>query len=107
MHANDKDEGKNAEIRYSLDSSLADVFSIDPSSGWVTNLVTLDREIRSSYIINIMAADSGSPVLNSTAKVYVNLVDSNDNPSLFTQAAYVASGVFNSLHFTPVECTSM
>lgn len=68
------------------------MFSVEPSSGWLSNLVPLDREDRSSYSLSIIAADNGKPAFNSTAKVVVNLVDSNDNPSLFTQAAYVASG---------------
>lgn len=90
VHANDKDEGKNAEIRYSLENS--DVFSIDPFSGWITNIVGLDREIQPSYALTIIASDNGNPVFTSTARVQVNLVDCNDNPSLFTQATYVASG---------------
>lgn len=90
VHASDKDEGKNAEVRYSLENS--NVFSIDPFSGWITNVVSLDREIQPAYSLNITASDNGNPVFKSGARVQINLIDSNDNPSLFTQPTYVASG---------------
>ncbi|XP_065207257.1 fat-like cadherin-related tumor suppressor homolog isoform X3 [Planococcus citri] len=89
VHASDKDEGKNGEVRYSLENS--NVFSIDPFSGWITNIVSLDREIQPAYALNITASDNGNPVFKSTARVLMNLIDSNDNPSLFTQATYVTS----------------
>ena len=97
VHANDKDEVKNAELRYSLDGSLTDFFSVDPFSGWLTNLVSLDRERQSSYTLNLLAVDGGNPSLNATAKIHVNLVDCNDNPSIFTQPSYVASGTAQNL----------
>ncbi len=94
VHASDRDESKNGEIRYSLDTSVHDLFSINPFSGWITNLVALDRELQSMYVLDILATDNGTPAFNSSSKVYVNLVDSNDNPSVFTQKAYVASGTY-------------
>lgn len=75
-----------------MEQTWNDLFSVEPSSGWLSNLVPLNREDRSSYSLNIMAADNGKPAFNSTAKIVVNLIDSNDNPSVFTQTAYVASG---------------
>jgi len=77
-----------------MEQTWNEVFSVDPSSGWLSNLVPLNREDRSLYSLSIIAADNGKPVFNSTAKVVVNLVDSNDNPSLFTQPAYSASGKY-------------
>lgn len=94
MHANDRDEGKNAEIRYSLESANNELFSIDPSSGWVTNLVELDRETKPSYTLKVIANDNGNPVFSATATVQISLVDVNDNPSIFTHPAYVASGKY-------------
>lgn len=73
----------------------SDVFSIDPFSGWMTNVVGLDRELQPAYTLTIIASDNGKPAFSSTAKVQVNLVDCNDNPSLFTQPTYVASGEYS------------
>lgn len=66
---------------------------IDQYSGSISVSVSnLDREVKSSYIFNVVAIDSGSPSLNSTVKVHISLVDYNDNPSRFSQLTYSASG---------------
>lgn len=93
MHASDLDEGSNGEVRYSLSGS-GDVFAIDPYTGWITTLVTLDRETIPFYTMTTIATDNGTPALSTSAIVIINLVDYNDNPPTFAEEAYTASGIF-------------
>lgn len=87
------DEGKNSEIKYMISSKSNVPFVIDQYSGSIiVSVSNLDREIKSSYTFDVVASDSGTPSLNSTVKVYVSLVDYNDNPSNFSQTLYSASG---------------
>lgn len=92
-HAIDLDEGKNGEIKYLINSKSNVPFVIDQYSGSISVSVSnLDREVKSSYMFDVVAFDSGTPSFNSTVKVHISLVDYNDNPSRFSQASYAASG---------------
>lgn len=53
---------------------------------WVNNITgefftraTFDRERRAQYLLEIKASDSGDPQQESTTKVYVRILDDNDN----------------------------
>lgn len=88
--AYDQDEGSNGEVRYALGGE-GDVFAIDPYTGWITTLVSLDRETTQSYTLTLIATDNGSPPLSASAHLHIRLVDYNDNPPVFTQESYTAS----------------
>lgn len=89
----DLDEGKNGEVKYLINSKLTLPFTIDQYSGSISVSVSnLDREVKSSYLFDVTAFDSGTPSLNSTVKVHISLIDHNDNPSHFSQTTYSASG---------------
>lgn len=64
------DSGSNGNIRYSLDKSCVDIFDIDTNTGWLTTLVTLDKETRDEYRFNVIATDNG-PDVRHTAKASV------------------------------------
>lgn len=85
------DEGSNGEVRYSLSDS-GDVFAVDPYSGWVTTLVPLDRETVPSYTLTVVATDNGSPSRTASASLHIRLVDYNDNPPVFAEESYSATG---------------
>ena len=68
------------------------MFAIDPYTGWITTLVGLDRETTPSYTLTLIATDNGSPPLSASAHLHIRLVDYNDNPPVFTQESYTASG---------------
>ncbi|XP_078600673.1 protocadherin Fat 4-like [Branchiostoma floridae x Branchiostoma japonicum] len=51
----------------------------------------LDREIRSSYQLNISAQDGGSPPRYGYLLVNISVRDSNDNPPIFDQSEYIVS----------------
>lgn len=93
VFASDSDDGKNGEVRYSLHGSGSETFAIDSHTGWITNLVPLDRELIPAYKLTVIASDSGAPSLSSNASVKVTIIDYNDNPPIFTQESYSASGM--------------
>jgi protocadherin Fat 1/2/3 len=92
VHASDRDEGSNGEVRYSL-GGPGDVFAVDPYSGWLTTLVPLDRETVPSYTITVIATDNGSPQQTASTEVYIRLIDYNDNPPIFAEESYSATGM--------------
>lgn len=92
--AHDADKGRNGEIRYTFSQDsldLADVFSIDTYTGWITNLVHLDKETKSEYRFHVTATDNGHPKHSARTTVIVKVKDYNDQPSLFKRKFYEAA----------------
>ena len=84
--ATDADLGANAEVIYSLTSDTPSLpFSIDPSTGTVTTIATLDREEIDMYVFNITASDNGTSRRSNTTMVTVNVLDVNDNAPEFQE----------------------
>ena len=89
LNASDSDSGINSLISYSIFSGNSFMwFDIDSTSGLVTTIGTLDRELTPEISLVILARDHGSPTLNSTTVLRVALVDANDNPPEFTQHVF-------------------
>ncbi|XP_073465122.1 protocadherin-7 isoform X6 [Aquarana catesbeiana] len=87
--ATDADSGKNAEIAYSLEQSVAGVFSIHPDSGDITANIVLDREDNDRYEFKVVAKDKGLPTtMQGTATVVVQVADTNDNDPKFMQEVF-------------------
>lgn len=89
--AHDADKGRNGELRYSFSSDsefASEMFSIDTYTGWITNLVKLDKEMKSEYRFHITATDNGHPKHTSRTSVVIKLKDYNDQPTLFKRKIY-------------------
>ncbi|XP_077997938.1 protocadherin Fat 4-like [Glandiceps talaboti] len=90
--ATDKDAGDNGQITYELDTnSTNQKFAIDHLTGEITTVVRLDREEETSYTILVVARDNAgdlADVLSSTATVYVDIMDINDNAPQFINEPY-------------------
>ncbi|XP_053560048.1 LOW QUALITY PROTEIN: protocadherin-7 [Bombina bombina] len=86
--ATDADSAKNAEIAYSLDPSVAGIFSIHPDTGDITVNIVLDREQNDRYEFKVVAKDKGIPVLQGSATVVVQVADKNDNDPKFMQDVF-------------------
>ncbi|XP_017904844.1 PREDICTED: protocadherin-7 isoform X3 [Capra hircus] len=86
--ATDADSGKNAEIAYSLDSSVMGIFAIDPDSGDILVNTVLDREQTDRYEFKVNARDKGIPVLQGSTTVIVQVADKNDNDPKFMQDVF-------------------
>ncbi|XP_075679653.1 fat-like cadherin-related tumor suppressor homolog isoform X1 [Dermatophagoides pteronyssinus] len=84
--ASDGDSPPNANLTYSFENDQLSYkeFNIEPLLGILTVAKQLDREMISSYILEIFCSDNGKPIPFS-ASVFINIEisDYNDNPPLF------------------------
>ncbi|XP_041987836.1 protein dachsous [Aricia agestis] len=85
LAATDEDQGANARILYHIvDGNHDNAFIIEPAfSGSVKTNIVLDREIRESYKLTVIATDEGNPQMTGTATLRINIVDVNDNQPTF------------------------
>ncbi|XP_076056118.1 FAT atypical cadherin kugelei isoform X2 [Oratosquilla oratoria] len=87
----DQDTTKNAGVSYhveALNGSNSEHFYMAGSSGVLILKKGLDREWESVHRIVVVATDTGTPPLSSTAHVLVTVLDMNDNPPTFEQPSY-------------------
>lgn len=95
--ANDIDSVPNAMVTYLLDSSqFSDTFNLDPSTGMISTINTLDYEQFPIYEFNVLAVDSGFPQRTGSATVRIGTNNVNDNPPIFTAPSNTASVSENS-----------
>ena len=98
-NAIDKDVGvKNSKISYELKKYKDEPFSlfvsnnVDGTSKVEISLEKmLDREVKDSYLIQVVAKDGGSPPKQSILNVHVHVNDVNDNAPVFTNKVYNVS----------------
>uniref|UniRef100_A0A8C8RI10 Cadherin domain-containing protein n=1 Tax=Pelusios castaneus TaxID=367368 RepID=A0A8C8RI10_9SAUR len=89
LNLQDKDSGQNGEVTCSISAGLP--FRLQKSFENYYSLVTertLDRERISNYSVTITVTDRGTPPLSSTATIFVQLSDTNDNAPVFNQTSY-------------------
>lgn len=105
VSATDVDSGENGRLSYSIsyitDSpTLRTPFSINESTGLVTNIRVFDTESdsdRSPFSFIVEVVDNGNPQQSSqVALVTVRVLDENDNIPMFERPLYSASLVENS-----------
>jgi len=92
------DDGSSAEdIMMSEDATsnnrsvdVSQLFHISPNDGLVLLKQTLDYEYAHEYYFSVIVRDSGIPSLSSTARVVVNVGNSNDNSPYFSKPLYTA-----------------
>ncbi|OUC45888.1 putative cadherin domain protein, partial [Trichinella nativa] len=92
--ANDRDAGINGKIvNYTLIGSDAECCQLLSQNEGSVLLLTLknplDREKKDLYILNISATDGGVPPLTGYTTVFLNVLDSNDNPPVFNETEYL------------------
>uniref|UniRef100_H2XQV6 Cadherin domain-containing protein n=1 Tax=Ciona intestinalis TaxID=7719 RepID=H2XQV6_CIOIN len=101
--ATDPDLGANSIDHYDLTSTdvssdesplsyfeLLVVENIDGTKIPQLQLVKqLDREVISSYELQLKAIDGGTPSLTGTATIKINVSDSNDNQPIFAESRYI------------------
>ena len=93
VSAMDADFGSNAKLTYSLDKSSpdSDFFKINPASGTIMTLTTLDREREEKYELMVFATDEGSPKRSGTVSIDVTVEDVNDQSPVFNPKQYRAT----------------
>ena len=94
------DDGRppNNDITFSflVNQQLSEYFALEPSTGVITTLQRLDREMLTQVFpppsslrtIEVMAQDGGNPSLQSTTTVTIILLDINDNTPEFSPVSY-------------------
>ena len=104
VNATDMDIGTNAEIEYYFapNSSLADRFFLNLTTGELFTDDIFDREVEGPFNLTIIAVDSGlvpAPLTGSTT-VLVTLLDDNDNQPYFNESLYTAEVIENAANGT-------
>lgn len=92
----DKDRGRNKEVEYSV-AGGRELFKIDNSTGRITTITSLDREVTTDdYTLIVQAEDGGhgrneAERLLSYCVIDVEVLDVNDNYPVFNEKSYLAS----------------
>ncbi|XP_023667319.1 protocadherin-20 isoform X1 [Paramormyrops kingsleyae] len=86
--ATDADSLQNGKVVYRLRPDVDALFRINHTTGQLFLMASLDREQQDSHRITVVARDSGSPALEATATVIVNVLDQNDNKPIFLNPSF-------------------
>lgn len=73
--SSDTDSNNNAGVSYqlgSLNGSVPEHFYMEGSSGMLILKQALDKEKESYHHFTVIATDTGTPPLSSTAQIYIN-----------------------------------
>ncbi|RUS71565.1 hypothetical protein EGW08_020673 [Elysia chlorotica] len=89
LTAQDDDEGVNGEIQYSIvEDKFSSFFSVNGTTGELTLLQPLDREVTQEYNFVVQASDGGG--LTADATVHIQVLDVNDHWPEFSKPVYEA-----------------
>lgn len=81
----------NGQITYKIRSGdNLQQFMIDNATGYVSVARPLDREVLSSYVVEVEAVDGGIPPLSSITLINIEISDVNDNSPVFSEKNYSA-----------------
>lgn len=87
--ASDPDSGDNGRVTYRLGEHTPTIFNIDHNTGQLFVSVSLDREKQRVHHLNVFAQDNGSPPLESMARVFIRVLDQNDNAPVFVSLHFI------------------
>lgn len=94
VSATDPDLGDNARISYSIlpsmvqDSPISSYVYINPESGQIYSMRSLDHEQLKAFRIEVQARDAGVPSRTANVTVHVFVMDVNDNVPAVVHPAY-------------------
>ncbi|XP_053575237.1 cadherin-related family member 2 [Bombina bombina] len=93
----DEPNTNNSRIQFRLlPGDLSSNFTVNESTGVITNIAPLDREAinehsRGRIILTVELYDLGNPSLSSEVNITINVEDLNDNEPVFNQSVYYFS----------------
>ena len=91
IFASDPDSA-NSQITFSITSgNPGDIFTLDPSTGLLSLAMSLDYQVQSHYLLQVMAEDNGTPSTNSTVAVNISLEDINNHAPTFEVSPYTVT----------------
>ncbi|RXM28742.1 Protocadherin Fat 4 [Acipenser ruthenus] len=88
VSATDPDLGKNGTVRYVITAGDTFKFQIKSNTGVISTRVSLDREEKTAYQLQVTAADGENLRSQSQAIVTITVIDTQDNPPSFSQSVY-------------------
>ncbi|NXF29814.1 CELR3 protein, partial [Nyctibius bracteatus] len=92
VSATDLDAGANALVTYRIvgqqPPTSSPMFLVNLTTGQLSLSQQLDYETIKQFEVEVEASDGGQPSLSAKALVVVHVLDVNDNPPEFNQAAY-------------------
>ncbi|XP_055033441.2 protocadherin Fat 4 [Misgurnus anguillicaudatus] len=88
VSASDPDLDRNGTVKYAITAGDSSKFHINSNLGKITTLVPLDREERTAYQLQVTATDGGGLRSHVQAIVTITVVDTQDNPPVFSQKEY-------------------
>ncbi|XP_054886595.1 protocadherin Fat 2-like [Poeciliopsis prolifica] len=86
--ATDLDTTSEGKLSYQMQESHKTYFDVDPKTGVISTHSALDREEKPEHSIEVIVSDNGSPPLQSTATVIIQVLDTNDNRPKFTDKLF-------------------
>ncbi|XP_062835561.1 protocadherin gamma-B5 isoform X33 [Anolis carolinensis] len=94
--AEDPDIGMNTIQEYSLNTNqyfVLDMTERESGKAYVKLVLKkqLDHESESSFHLILMALDGGKPPKTGTAKIWITVIDINDNSPVFSQGMYMVN----------------
>ncbi|CAH1784160.1 unnamed protein product [Owenia fusiformis] len=95
ISAQDPDSGQAGTLTYSLEATSdrrsETMFTIDPTSGYVSTVKKLDRESMDKHYFQVIATDNGSPPLSAITALTIYVDDVNDHTPEFENPTYAKS----------------
>uniref|UniRef100_A0A671QN41 Cadherin-23-like n=1 Tax=Sinocyclocheilus anshuiensis TaxID=1608454 RepID=A0A671QN41_9TELE len=94
VQATDADQGENGRVLYRILSGNNGQFNVDSLSGLISRgTAALNRETRSSHVLEVEAYNSDQGSMRSSVRVIVYVEDMNDESPVFTQSQYNRLGL--------------
>ncbi|GAB1603903.1 protocadherin beta-15-like isoform X1 [Argonauta hians] len=85
INAKDPDLGSGGQLTFSLISDEQTFLPFAISNlGFISTIASLDREQTEVYKFGVFVKDNGTPPLNNTANIIIEVLDENDNAPYFT-----------------------
>ena len=94
--ASDGDAGIQGDIFYSIQTSDSLPFAVNPNTGVISLVASLDCLQNLTYMLVVIARDGGSPPLQSQASVQVNIVNCHLGDLVPQDSIYIRSVEENS-----------
>ncbi|XP_021115236.1 cadherin-23 isoform X3 [Heterocephalus glaber] len=91
VRATDRDTGDGGLVNYYILSGSEGKFEIDESTGLITTVDYLDYETKTSYLMNVSAADQAPPFNQGFCSVYVTLLNELDEAVQFSNTSFEAT----------------
>uniref|UniRef100_A0A8C5THJ6 FAT atypical cadherin 4 n=1 Tax=Malurus cyaneus samueli TaxID=2593467 RepID=A0A8C5THJ6_9PASS len=88
VSATDPDLGPNGTVKYSISAGDTSRFQVHGQTGVITTKIALDREEKTAYQLQIVATDGGHLQSQNQAIVTITVLDTQDNPPVFSQGTY-------------------